>query len=361
MRLIISCLLLVSFPAFNQITLSVGDFADGGDTVRITNAQIDPTIDFSSTGANYNWDFSGLVPASQELRNYDDLSSATFLIDFTYGAFAPSKYQATNALPNNDLPLDQLTGFLPISITEVKQYSKNSVDSITSIGLSMNIEGNEVPVKSDTIETRYKFPLNYLDSYQSRGYTNLDMNPFYNGMWIQYRQRSSIVDGWGSITTPYGTFDVLRVNHAISEIDSLFMEVFGNPTWIELPVPNSAIYEWIAIGEKEPILRITTNEVLGTETVTKIEYRDVYLGLDAGLKELETNYVVYPNPASDVLHIEGLESSFVYHIYNVNGAEVLSGEFTGDSSIDIKELESGNYILYLSDGEYKSVRSIIKD
>ena len=98
--------------------------------------------------------------------------------------------------------------------------------------LVVDIEGNEVPVKSDTIETRYKFPLQYGDAYSSRGYTHLDMNPFYNGIWVQYRQRSSLVDGWGSITTPRNTLatkapqlpeSVLNMNSIILQSSLLFL------------------------------------------------------------------------------------------------------------------------------------------
>src|SRR5690606_32965204 len=116
--------------------------------------------------------------------------------------------------------------------------------------LSASINGTGLPIKSDTIETRYKFLLNFGDVHYSRGYTKLDMNPIYDAVWLQYRQRNTEVDGWGSVTTPYGTFDVLRVKHTITERDSLRFEIFGNQTWIPIPVPQSNIYEWITNGEK---------------------------------------------------------------------------------------------------------------
>lgn len=352
---------LTSITSFSQITLNNSDFSDVGDTVRISTAAPDPTIDYSTTGANQTWDFSFLTAQSQELLEYNDPANASFLVQVQFGSFAASDYQATNYIENNDIPLDQLGTFLPVNITAVYGYSKNTADSITSLGYSMDIDGIEVPIQSDTIETRYKFPLNYNDSYSSRGYTLLDMNPIYNGIWIQHRERNSVVDGWGSITTPYGTFDALRVKHTIFESDSIYMDLFGSPQWIGLPIPESNIYEWITIGEKEPILRISTSTVLGNETITSVTYRDNYLGLDASLDELGLSMVYYPNPVSDELHIELEEKGANYQLIDLKGRVVAEGILGLTNTISVKELTVGSYLLQVNLGNKRSIVHVVKD
>lgn len=52
-------ILCIPFFSFGQISIDVNDFADGGDTVRLSTA-VDPEIDYSTTGANMSWDFSDL-------------------------------------------------------------------------------------------------------------------------------------------------------------------------------------------------------------------------------------------------------------------------------------------------------------
>jgi hypothetical protein len=352
MRVLLAAVLLISGFASAQITLNNSDFADGGDTVRMSTAT-DPAIDFLSTGANYTWDFSGLVAESQVLKNYNDLSGVSTLMQFLFGAFAPPKYQATNYTASDDLPLDQFGSFLPVNISEVNAVSKNSADSITSIGLSIVVDGNEVPFKSDTIETRYKFPANFGDVYSSRGYTNLDLNPIFDAVWIQYRQRSSNIDGWGQVTTPFGTFDAIRMRHVIQEQDSLYIGQFGQ--WIELPIPTSNIYEWWATGELEPVLRITTSDFNGTETVTDIEYRDAYDPLIAGASELVTNVNVYPNPAQDELKLEGFQEGSSYIVLSSDGKLVQSGNIDFTSQIlALDDFESGAYVLFVknTDGSF---------
>lgn len=345
MKLLIAAALLTSGLASAQITLNNSDFADGGDTVRMSSTT-DPAIDFLSTGSNYSWDFSGLVGESQVLRSYNDLSSVSVLMQFLFGGFAPPNYQATNLVASDALPLDQMGAFLPVSITEVNSVSKNSADSITSIGISMVVEGTEVPFKSDTIETRYKFPANYGDVYSSRGYSNIDLNPIFDAIWIQYRQRNSNIDGWGEITTPFGTFDALRIRHVIQEQDSIYIGTFG--TWIELPIPPSTIYEWWTTGELEPILRITTSDLGGTETVTDIEYRDSYDPLLVGMSELIAEVNVYPNPAHDELTLDGLEIGSMFVIVGSDGKLVQSGNIESASqNLSLTDMAPGSYILYI--------------
>jgi len=249
------------------------------------------------------------------------------------------------------------TSALPIY---VNAYSKNRANSITSVGLTVVVEGTEIPFKSDTIETRYKFPLNFNDTYYSRGYSRLDMNPVYNGVWIQYRQRNSTVDGWGSITTPFGSFNVLRVDHFITEQDSLIFEIQGFPVAIELPIPDSHEYEWIAIGEKEPILRITTSIIQGTEQVTDIEYRDV--NLSASLEELSNQFIIYPNPSENVISIRELTGDANFSVFSANGQIVLSGPIShSENTIDISFLEAGTYTIVLNSQGTRRINSFVKN
>ncbi len=352
-------ILFIPFFGNSQITLSNSDFADGGDITAMSTA-IDPTIDYTTTGANQIWDFSNLIPTGQTVRDYQLLSGASFLVQFVFGSFASADYQATNFLPSDALPLSQISTFLPITISDVNAYSKNSGDSITSVGLSVVVEGNEVPFASDTIETKYKFPLNFNDTYYSRGYSKLDMNPVFNGVWIQYRQRNSIVDGWGNITTPFGNFDVLRIDHFITELDSLIFEIQGFPVAIELPIPDSHEYEWIAVGQKEPILRITTSIIQGLETVTDIEYRDV--NLSASIEELNNKLSIYPNPSNNLIMVDNIEGESSYSVFSIEGKIVLKGSLSVVSnSIDISKLENGTYSIVVINEGTSLINSFVKN
>lgn len=346
-------LIMICTPllGFGQIAVSSSDFADGGDTVRMSSTT-DFGVDFSTTGPNSVWDYSALVAESQTLLEFKDMSNASFLVSFIYGSFAPPSHQATYFMPSDDIPLDQLGGVLPVNITDIFQFTKVSANDITSIGFALNVEGTEVPFKSDTIEMRYEFPLMYQNTYNSRGYTNMDMNPVADIIWRQYRTRDSEVDGYGSITTPYGTFDALRVKHTITEIDSVYMDLFGGGFWIPLALPDSYIYEWITNGEKEAILRIETTSFGGNETVSAVEFRDSFVPALVGLDEEALAIEIFPNPVTDELKVVGIPPTSTYAIIDAVGAVVKNGELNVSESISVGNLSPGTYsIVIISDGK----------
>lgn len=359
--LLLTCLAFGSI-SFSQITLIPADFATGGDTVRMSQAN-DDGFDYLSTGAGYVWDFSSLIPVSQSLDDYRSMAGAPAFLNFIFGTFAPLKYQASYFMESSDLPIDQLTSFLPVSIEDIFQFTRISNDSVTSVGYSMVVDGNDVPFKSDTIEKRYDFPVDYLNTHFSRGYTVIDFNPMVDAIWNQHRTRATTVDGYGSITTPYGTFDALRIKHDIVEIDSLYMvlPIVGG-TWIPLPIPPSHEYEWWTNDEMAPILKITTNDIAGTETVTQIEYRDIYRGLDAGISENGLEFNFYPNPAQRELILNAAENIEKVRIYDAKGVLVLEKKTDNTQQVilDIENLSAGEYQLQIISDSQTGAASFIK-
>jgi surface protein len=68
---------------------------------------------------------------------------------------------------------------------------------------------------------------------------------------------------------------------------------------------------------------------------------------------------VYPNPTSDMVHIEGNYTQLKVVIYDLLGKEILNKYIT--NSIDIRHLKNGVYILQLSDGLKVSSQRIVKN
>ncbi len=360
--LLFTAALLASFSLNAQITVTRTDFPYANDTVRMSQT-MDALIDFTLTGPNVTWDYSNLIPSSQTLKKFNTLVGAPTFINFMFGTFAPLKYQASYYRKTTDLPIAQITSFLPITIEEINQMVRVTNDSLTHVGYSMRVQGNDLPIKSDTIEKRYHFPMQFNNASSSRGYTNIDFNPTYDAKWRQHRAINSVVDGYGSITTPYGTFDALRIMHTVTETDSIYVVIpnFGG-NWVPLPIPLTREYEWWTNGQKQPILKITTNEIMGNETVTAVEYRDQYRGLDAGIEENAIHVQVYPNPSQDLVYFSAIQRIDKVQIYTLDGRRMIEENFGGEEGfIDISTLESGQYLMCLIvNGKVNTVK-IVKD
>jgi hypothetical protein len=344
--LLLTALIFTLYPISAQISVSSADFGNSGDTVRMSSSA-NLEIDFSATGEDQIWDYSDLIAESQFLKQFNGISDAGQFAGFLFGQFASPKYQASYFNESSTIPIDQVSQFLSVPIESFNLVSRLTADSLTSIGSIISVNGNFIPVKSDTIETRYDFPLNYGDTHFSRGYTYLDLNPIQNAIWIQHRTRSTEVDGWGVISTPLGTFNALRVRHDITESDSLYIDFSGFGFWVPVPVPLTHEYEWWTNGQKEPLLKITTNVIQGNETVTAVEYRDIYRGLDAGLLEENVSFSLFPNPTNgiSVLRTETPVSSL--KVVEISGRVVLelNGENKTDLQLDLQEYSNGMYYL----------------
>lgn len=352
-------ILAVSSLSFGQITLTDQHFA-GPSESYIFSTLTDPTIDYGTTGANYTWDFSALVPQDQRSLITRPSSQITGLSTFQFGSMASTPYKATYFNSTTDLPLDQASALLPlpISIEEMNAFTKKTSTAITSIGYELVSNGQGLGFRSDTIETRYALPMTYGNNYESRGYTHLDMNPFYDAQWKQYRHRVTNVDGWGTVKTPFGQFDALRIHHVIDEFDSIYISYQGFGMWIPIPVPLAHEYEWRSTSDKEAVMRIRTSEVMGNETVTAVEYRDNFNGL--GLKESQLNVSFFPNPVVNELHVSTQEVAENFFIADQSGRIWKQVAGSGkEQVIDVSELPSGAYsLVVLFSNGYSSVKFI---
>ena len=344
--LLFSVCLLFGTLSFSQIEVEAADFPGKSDTVRYTNV-FDFGLDYQSTGPGMFWNFTNLGGDSQTLLRHNSVDDADMLTQALFGSIVLPAYRATYYIPATAIPFDDLSSVLGVPIEDYYRFYRKTQTEMNIIGLSLSAGGYGLGSRSDTIETAYHFPMTFGQSYNSRGYTYLDLSFALPAQLIQYRQRSSEVDGYGSIATPYGTFDVLRIHHVINELDSIYFEFDGAGQWFELPVPTSHEYEWWAKDQKGPILRVLTNEILGEEVITEVMYRDSFrYELVASIVEQQNfEFNVFPNPTSDYLEISAESDFNNLYIISMSGALVMESDKT--SKIDVSALQSGSYQVVL--------------
>lgn len=106
------------------------------------------------------------------------------------------------------------------------------------------------------------------------------------------------MDGWGSITTPFGTFSALRIKSTLTGQDSLYLDSLQQGFAAARPLTRE--YKWLANGNVIPVLEINTTETLGIEAITSIRYRDSIrtVGLNQ-ISLLNAEPVLSPNPAGN--------------------------------------------------------------
>lgn len=327
-----------------QITVLSSDFPGKGDTVRysVTNNIFNNYI---ATGADYNWNFSNLTPQSQTLMKHLSVDDADIITQSLFGSFVIPKYRATYYLPARELPLATLSGFLNLPVDEIYRFYRKTSDEMTVVGLSISAMGFGIGKRADSIEIAYKFPMEFGQNYNSEGSVDLDLSAVAPFRLKQFRTRESEVDGWGTITTPYGTFECLRIHHIINEFDSIQLDLGNGPTWIPIPIPTIHEYEWWTNDQNGPILKAKANEILGFQLFNEVMYRDVFrLNLNVSVDDYTVDQIrVYPNPASDFIHLLGVPNNSKIEIFSASGMLVYSNLF--NHFIDIRSLNPGIYLI----------------
>jgi hypothetical protein len=98
------------------------------------------------------------------------------------------------------------------------------------------------------------------------------------------------------------------------------------------------------------------------DLVVNTELKSVTVDLATGLIELGMGSInIYPNPVSDMLHIEGLQKETIGRIYNANGQMIWSNIIGIDNGeINVSILPAGLYILKMTIDEEVLVKRFTK-
>lgn len=254
---------VISFNAIAQITIRDSDMPQNGDSLRYSVAFLDTAVllNYQTPGANQIWRFDSLQSIRQEVRR-----------------FVNSNQTPYNAVQNriSEKLLDTLA-IGPINFYDVYDFYQNNPSDFSNThrglsvptGLSWPLPTSLKlsPTFSDKDEI-YQFPLNYLDRDSSTfaftfGNTALGVYYASNGY------RINEVDAWGSLITPYDTFNCIRVVTDLVRFDSVSVAgtAFGIST-------HTRQYKWLTPQLGIPAMEVD-GIVLGNLFIpTNVIYRD---------------------------------------------------------------------------------------
>lgn len=302
-------LLLMSNLAFSQITITNNDMPSPGDTVRKSQAVGTSGIDFTITGANHIWDFSVLEPLTQTVDTFASVSSVPFLYQLI---FIP------NVVANVAQKFSEIDTIPELPITDPYRFFRKTSSTYNDVGYAITVSSIPVPVRLNPADVVYKLPLAYgnLDSSNASGQLGV---PGFGYISIQ-RKRVNLVDGWGSLTTPFGTYNVLRLKSTVYETDSIYIDTLNFGTALER---NYIEYKWMANGIKAPLLQVTEEgPLVQVAYVDNIDSGTVNTGIIA---MDEYHITISPNPFSDysIVSLDLEQPAFTQiSLVNLAGVEV---------------------------------------
>jgi hypothetical protein len=249
------CLFFV--PGFSQITIDYNDMPAQGDTLRVSvTNQI--SFDYTRTGFDTTWDFSSLVPVSQNIESFVDPITTPMLY---WPVFTP--YTVTTLAS----PGGQAVAIPGLVVSDPYTFYDKSVSYFKDLGAAVTIMGIPIPAKYDSPDIYYHFPLRSTTGTWST-LSNFSADFPGIGLFSLSRSRTSKVDGWGTIITPFGTFQALRIKSHRIEHDSVFIDSLGIGTPVDRDITE---YKWLAKGQGIPVLQVNSE---GPSSIAT--YRDIY-------------------------------------------------------------------------------------
>lgn len=300
----------------------------------------DLPFDLNAAGENLTWDFSEFPSVDEAELAFTDINDMGIFYQLAFNSPGNPSVLATHALPlqnpaeDFDLDLD-----LPIEVSDAFQFYRNDATGYYEVGLAFSVSGFPLINPYDDTDRIYPFPLAY--DVRDTVSVAFDIEVPLFGYYGQSGMRFTHADAWGTLTTPYGTYDVVRVKAERLITDTLFIGELGLGQNIQRPLQID--YAWISPDAEGEVLRIS---VIDGQTVNVQLLADEDTDLStARAGHPRRDLEIWPNPTSDFLRARFEEPRGTWLITDVNGKTVLSGNIRSEEQrIPVGALAPGVYI-----------------
>ena len=337
-------LVLFTSGLYAQITIDQGDMPSIGDNIPRKSDTMTVHPGPGGSGPNQTWNFTA--------TSLSVINENTSIVSV---ASTPSanQFNSSNLAMTNDN-----ASYL---------YFNNSVQSFTTQGFSGDLLGTGIiNAVFNPALTLHQFPRTFGSTFTDTYGINVTIpgatiNPLISQ--INYK-RSSVVkdstDAWGQLTTPFGTYDVIRAHSIDIHTDSILALPIFPPVWqlVSVTIDTTHSYSWLGKGGKLAIAEMTFDS-LG---VPKIFKWTELPGIGVGITEQNNlGLSIYPNPATEIIQLEIDEQASldenVWRLYDHLGSlvrEETFSPFLTKKEINIQSFSAGIYSWELRSEKNKS-------
>jgi hypothetical protein len=330
--------------SYSQITITSGDMPSPGDGYNYASDENPTSVSPGSPGGNQSWDFTGLT---------EDFTSSTQFVtpgSTPFSSLFPEANLATNSA-------DTIFTYMHVDSDEA-----NTLGLVIESEVTGNFVNNYVPG-----ETFANFPLEYQDEWTDEYYWEFFVDPGVPGIdSFRYKSdvtRESVVDAWGTVSIPMGTFNALRINEMSTSIDSTWAKVAGIWMLQFTATTTNYFYEWWTNEAPVAPFVASMSSPDNFTTIDEVTWvKDVFVGVPEDNTD-NVSATIYPNPASEHITIEtGIEMETEIIIMD-NTGRVVAKEMTDEKGVlkmSLPSLARGIYtFMAVFENEISSGRFII--
>lgn len=297
-----------------------------GQSFTIIELWTPENVNPGPAGANVNWNFSQFEGEDEYTVNYIDPAQTPFA-DSLAGL-------NVNVAASVDYDWDDEESYSFLQVNQ-QQSSVKAFGFIPEEEPPVFITLNPAPIVM-------KFPFAYGNSFESYSEYAWELSDDFSMVVKEWTINTA--DAWGSLTNAMGTYNnVLRVKSA--HIDSTFIYIGGQ--LFSSDGSESAEYAWFSPFRTHPVMLLAGEIEDGEFHADWLEYLS-----DESASVIDptiTQVVTYPNPATDILHVENLNNgrSNMIAITDMMGRIVFETRIADRNKmqIDVSSLPTGMYLL----------------
>jgi len=329
-KLYVTLLGLTLTVALNaQVVYNANNYPLNGSSVNYNVDTLGAAFSIQG-GTNMNWDFSGLTTDYVVTVEYVDPAGTPFASNFP---------TATSVTKSGNFYV----------------YNRKDNAGVFEIGQGLTDDMGNLSIRYNSEAKTYNFPLSYAATYDSQFRYNITVDPGQAG--IDSLRISSgvtynfVVDSWGSLTIPAGTFPVTRLIQTITSQDtvSVLTAVTG---WqvLNTSTSNDIVLFYLNPAKSAPVLIANQNEDEEGNTFYTVQH---FADGNVNIEEAEQLQTIqtFPNPAIDNVNIK-IEQNIplLTYIYDINGRLVEQQNMqSGNNVLDTSKLTSGLYTINIHD------------
>ena len=323
--------LLLGSSAAAQITINRSDLGNliGKTYIGVNTETNVEDISLGNGGPNQTWDFSALINDYEDTIPFVNPATLPCAAEFPTANLGIAQGGGASFLVDNNNFI-QVIGFCDVDL----------------------VNGNSL-VKYNGPETIVSFPLTYNSTHSGQSisiYKEASDIPGADSIRVTSTNNYNfIIDGWGNVTTPVGTFPCLRKKQTSIYLDNVEIKIGGN--WVSgggITVDTLINYEFYT--QNSLFIANFSQDVSGVTTAATYFKSGTVGVLPKGKNH--NAFQVFPNPSKGKFtfsaQMQGLKT---IQIFNQLGAEI--GNYTleeGPLSIDLSAFPSGIYHLKAGDG-----------
>lgn len=324
----------MAVSANSQITVTnIHVVTSGKNVIQVSDTMPGSGIMPGAPGTGLTWDFSTLANHDEDTLKFQNVGWTP------YGA----NHSGSNLAAQQ-------------GSEDFYIYLTNDATGLYMDGFSGDLmgTGSAMHVPADPSEIIAQFPLNYGNSYSGYSAQEFTMDGSAMGadsLRVKFDMNKEVdVDSWGSVTTPMGTFDALRLNEYKMETDSVWAQMFGIWTLVSNSADTSTSFVWWTNDASAgfPLVELDYDSTAGTVRSASYLKSTPSIGIEEQTLESE----VYPNPARGMVNISFKENvAGTFYLYSSEGK--LVHEQTVNSNqlrFNAAEMSPGVYVYLVKGG-----------